>query len=146
MKSGSRRQFFLGYRPLCAQFSDAPSNLDAQLKGHDRMVDGLNTTGLHTIVCMSAGVQIAVSPSVVVEDPMQCYRATFGGRHCEIAVEPSACSGSAVAWALLVGRDGRLDPICGEGGRALREHAAQPADALAAMRQRLIALFGDEQP
>lgn len=109
------------------------------------MVGGLNTTGLHTIVCISSESERKVHPEIAV-DPMECYRTTFGGRHCEIVVGCSSSGGSAVAWALFVGPDGRLDPICGEGGLALREHAAQPADALAAMRLRLIALYGDEQP
>lgn len=78
---------------------------------------------------------------------MDYYRATFGGHHCEIAVGPSNSGDSdpVVAWALLVRPDGRLDPIYGERGAFLREYARLPADALSAMRRRLISLFGEEQ-
>lgn len=77
---------------------------------------------------------------------MEIYRATFGDRHCEIALECThAGQGAVVAWALGVRSDGKLEPLYGERGEIIREYADSPSEALTAIRHRLIALWGEER-
>lgn len=76
---------------------------------------------------------------------MEIYRATFGDRRCEIALERTHVGqGTVVAWALGVRSDGKLEPLYGERGEIVREYADSPSDALAAVKRRLIALWGEE--
>ena len=77
---------------------------------------------------------------------MEICRATFGERTCEIVLDRTRAGPRlVVAWALGIRSDGKLEPLYGERGEILREYADSSSDALAAIRRRLIALFGEER-
>ncbi len=78
---------------------------------------------------------------------VQIVRSTFGSVPCEMAVERSTGDvPSFVAWALRVRTDGHLDPLYDGADRLLRETADTAPHAITAIRRRLTAQFGTEQP
>ncbi len=76
-------------------------------------------------------------------DMEQWFLSDFGGIECELGVA-TAPGAEFVAWALRVGSDGRRAPIFDHRGALLVVRGGTPAEALAAVRQRTIALFGPE--